>query len=127
MTLSVKSNVRDEGPERSAALVALEAKAAHVAARLAEAANPKRLLILCHLAKLEQEGGGEASVGALQKEIGLSQSALSQHLAVLRREKLVATRRQAQFIHYSLASEDVQAVLTVLYERFCAPDANPPE
>ena len=84
-------------------------------------ANESRLLILCNLVE------GEKTVGELEEKLQLSQSALSQHLAVLRREKLVATRRQAQFIHYSLASEDVRAVLTVLYERFCAPDANPPE
>ena len=56
----------------------------------------------------------------LKKKLSLSQSALSQHLAVLRREKLVTTRRQAQTIYYSIASEDAHAIMQVLYERFCA-------
>ncbi|PCJ50210.1 MAG: ArsR family transcriptional regulator [Gammaproteobacteria bacterium] len=76
--------------------------------------NEWRLLILCHLAS------GDESVGELEKKLSLSQSALSQHLAVLRREKLVTTRRQAQTIYYSIASEDAHAIMQVLYERFCA-------
>jgi len=75
--------------------------------------NEWRLLILCHLAE------GEQSVGSLEKELGLGQSALSQHLAVLRREKLVGTRRDAQSIYYSLESEDAKAIMATLYERFC--------
>lgn len=122
MSLSVKSNVEGDGPEGAASLVALEAKAVHVAARLAEAANPKRLLILCHLAKLEQEGGGEASVGALQREIGLSQSALSQHLARLRAAGMVATRRESQTIHYRLADDETRELMSALYAVFCAPE-----
>jgi DNA-binding transcriptional ArsR family regulator len=79
--------------------------------------NEWRLLILCHLAEEEK------SVGSLEKELGLGQSALSQHLAVLRREKLVKTRRDAQSIYYSLNSDDVRAIMATLYERFCAPEA----
>lgn len=102
-------------------LADLEAKAGHVAARLAEAGNPKRLLILCHLAKLEKEGTGEASVGALQDVIGLSQSALSQHLARLRAAGMVATRRESQTIHYRLADDETRALMAALYGVFCAP------
>ena len=58
--------------------------------------NPHRLLVICQLA------GGEKSVGELEKIIGLSQSGLSQHLAQLRRQNLVKTRRQAQAIFYFL-------------------------
>ena len=76
--------------------------------------NEWRLLILCHLAESEK------SVGDLEKELGLSQSALSQHLAVLRREKLVSTRRNAQSIFYCLDSDDVKALMATLYERFCS-------
>ncbi len=76
--------------------------------------NDWRLMILCHLAEKER------SVGYLLKELDLGQSALSQHLAILRREKLVKTRRDAQTIYYSLDSEDVQAIMGTLYERFCA-------
>ncbi len=76
-------------------------------------ANETRLMILCQLA------GGESSVGDLLEVIPLSQSALSQHLAILRRERLVATRREAQSIVYSLASDEVRAVIGTLYVLYC--------
>jgi DNA-binding transcriptional ArsR family regulator len=57
---------------------------------------------------------GELSVGDLAQEIGISQSALSQHLAVLRRAKLVVTRRVAQRVYYSLASQTAKKILDVL-------------
>lgn len=79
-------------------------------------ANPHRLMILCHL--LDQE----LSVGELNEHLPLSQSALSQHLAVLRNSGLVKTRRQQQVIFYSLASTEVQAVMGELYQQFCNPD-----
>jgi ArsR family transcriptional regulator len=101
-------------------IAALEARADHVAARLAEVANAKRLLILCHLAKLEREGTGEASVGALQAVVGLSQSALSQHLARLRAAGMVATRREGQTIHYRLADDEARRLMAALYDAFCA-------
>lgn len=70
--------------------------------------NEKRLLIVCTLFK------GEKSVGELESIIGLSQSALSQHLAKLRRDKVVSTRREAQTIFYSLQDEAVLIVLKAL-------------
>jgi len=76
-------------------------------------ANTSRLMILCQLAD------GEKSVGDLQPVIGLSQSALSQHLGVLRRKRLVRTRRAGQSIYYSLASPDAAAVMSTLYAQFC--------
>ena len=121
MSVSVNDNVVEALADPSS-LVDLEAKAGHVAARLSEAGNPKRLLILCHLAKLEREGTGEASVGALQKEIGLSQSALSQHLARLRAAGMVATRRESQTIHYRLADDETRSLMAALYAVFCAPE-----
>lgn len=102
----------------------LEARAEHVAARLSEVANPKRLLILCHLAGkgLDQAGPpGEASVGELQSVTGLGQSALSQHLARLRAAGMVATRRDGQTIHYRLGDDETSALMRALYETFCAP------
>lgn len=78
--------------------------------------NESRLLILCNLAE------GEKSVGELQELVELSQSALSQHLAVLRRDGLVTTRRSAQSIFYSLASEPAKAIMATLYAYFCAPN-----
>ncbi len=92
---------------------ALEAKADLVAARLALVANAKRLLILCELSK------GERSVGALQEAVGLGQSALSQHLAKLREAGIVATRREAQTIFYSLCDPQTEALMSSLYEAFC--------
>ncbi len=59
----------------------------------------------------------------LADSVGLSQSALSQHLAKLRGGKLVTTRRDAQTINYSLASEEVSAVMMVLYNLYCSPEA----
>jgi ArsR family transcriptional regulator, virulence genes transcriptional regulator len=77
--------------------------------------NEKRLQILCQLL------GRERSVGELQAALGLRQSALSQHLARLRRDRLVATRREAQTIYYALAEPAVSDVIGLLYRRFCAP------
>ncbi|MBN9032044.1 MAG: transcriptional regulator [Rhizobiales bacterium 63-7] len=85
-----------------------------VAAGLLSAmANPKRLQILCSLVK------GEVAVGALASQVGLSQSALSQHLSKLRAQKLVNTRRDAQTIYYSSSSEAVLKVLGTLEEIYC--------
>ncbi|VTZ27831.1 Transcriptional activator HlyU [Methylocella tundrae] len=78
-------------------------------------ANRHRLMILCELHK------GEQSVGVLHEAIGLSQSALSQHLARLREDDLVRTRRESQTIYYSLASEEAQQVIALLYNLFCSP------
>jgi DNA-binding transcriptional ArsR family regulator len=77
-------------------------------------ANEKRLVILCFLATR-----GEMPVGALVQALGLSQSALSQHLARLRRDGLVFFRRESQTLHYRLADRRVMRVLGVLEEIFC--------
>ncbi|MDO9414868.1 ArsR/SmtB family transcription factor [Pararhizobium sp.] len=77
---------------------------------LSAMANPKRLLILSSLVK------GEMAVGALATQVGLSQSALSQHLSKLRAQKLVNTRRDAQTIYYSSTSEAVLKILDTLSE-----------
>lgn len=80
--------------------------------------NAKRLMILCQLATAEQ------SVGALATAVGLSQSALSQHLAKLREDGLVATRRVSQSIMYSLSSDAVREVIDVLLGLYCpSPEA----
>ena len=79
--------------------------------------NQHRLLILCQLVP------GEKCVGELEKIVGLSQSALSQHLARLRRDALVSTRREAQTIHYSLAGEEASAVIETLYGLYCGTEA----
>jgi len=79
--------------------------------------NEHRLLVLCYLSE------GEKSVGQLEAMIGLSQSALSQHLAKLRRDKLVSTRRDRQTIYYSLASHHATAIMQTLCEVFVRPHA----
>ena len=78
-------------------------------------ANPQRLRILCLLV------GGEMTVGQINERVDLSQSALSQHLAVLREEHLVTTRREAQTIHYALADGPAQAIIETLHNIYCNP------
>jgi len=75
--------------------------------------NERRLCILCHLAD------GEHSVGELCEMVGLGQSALSQHLAKLRRDGLVTTRREAQTVFYSVAGGEVSRILDTLHELYC--------
>lgn len=87
---------------------------AHDAAQLLKAlANEHRLLILCRLAE------GEHSVGELNARVPLSQSSLSQHLSVLRRDGLVATRREAQTIYYSLTAGPAMNVINTLHDIYC--------
>jgi len=78
-------------------------------------ANPHRLMVLCHLLQ------AELSVSEINRHVPLSQSALSQHLAVLRNSGMVQTRRNQQTIYYSLASSGVEAIIAQLYEQFCKP------
>jgi len=119
--------IAPDDPEHDHDLDALEHRAEHVAARLAELANAKRLLILCHLARKDAEAGaegpGEATVGELQRAVGLGQSALSQHLARLRTAGMVATRRESQTIHYRIADEETRAIMRGLYDTFCGHQA----
>ncbi len=95
---------------------AFEAKASAAAALLKTLANERRLLVLCQL------GDRELSVGALQERLGLSQSALSQHLAILREEGVVATRRQGQTIFYRIADPAAVQVIATLAAIFCPED-----
>jgi DNA-binding transcriptional ArsR family regulator len=99
------------------ALLAMEAKAENAARLLATLAHAKRLLALCHLLQ------GEKSVGQLAALVGLSPTALSQHLARMRDLGLVETRREGQTIFYRLASAEVAAILETLYRLYCAPAA----
>jgi DNA-binding transcriptional ArsR family regulator len=91
----------------------LETRAGAAAKLLKAMSNPHRLFILCQLLD------GERRVSELETATGLSQSALSQHLARLRGDGLVATRREAQSIHYSLAGTEVHQVIGVLHGIFC--------
>ena len=83
--------------------------------------NEHRLMILCQLIN------GEKCVGDLERIVGLSQSALSQHLARLRRDDLVTTRRAAQTIYYSLAGPEARSVIETLYTLYCGADLAPGE
>jgi len=93
---------------------ALAARAAEAARLLKLVANERRLLVLCRLAST-----GEATVGALARSVGLSQSALSQHLALMREDGLVAFRRDRQAIYYRIADPNAARLLETLRTIFC--------
>ncbi|TWC32796.1 ArsR family transcriptional regulator [Pseudomonas sp. SJZ079] len=76
-------------------------------------ANPDRLLLLCQLAQ------GERNVSELESQLGILQPTLSQQLAVLRREALVATRREGKQVYYRISSPAALAVIGTLYQLFC--------
>jgi DNA-binding transcriptional ArsR family regulator len=103
------------------AMAELQKNAARVAALLKAMANPARLVVLCQLSE------GERSVGELERAVGLSQSGISQHLAVLRRGHVVASRRDGQTVFYSLASSEVVTLMGTLHAVFCnEPTVRPP-
>lgn len=92
----------------------LAVQSGKAAALLGALANEQRLLILCHLA-----AANELSVGALGERMTLSQSALSQHLAKLRDDGIVAYRREAQTLFYHIADDKAARVLTLLHDLYC--------
>ena len=98
----------------------MEARAAEAEAFLRSLASRHRLMILCDL--LEQE----RHVGELLSRLGLTQSNLSRHLATLRAEGLVATRRVGTTIFYRIDSDRVRPILEQLYRLFCAPAGETP-
>lgn len=95
---------------------AMRAHAADASRLLKALANEKRLMLLCLLAE------GERSVGELNARLDLSQSALSQHLAILRDDGLVTSRREAQSIYYGLAQGPAQRVIDTLHGIYCGDD-----
>lgn len=98
----------------------LEASAAQAASLLRAMSNERRLMILCRL------GDGEVQVAAVQASVGLSQSALSQHLAVLREQGLVSSRREGQAVFYRIADPAAVRVIATLADIFCPPDSKDP-
>ena len=94
-------------------LKAMRKHAGGAAAMMRALSHEARLLVLCELV------GGERTAGELVERSGLSQSALSQHLAKLRDENLVATRREAQSIFYRIADPKAARLLGVLHEIYC--------
>lgn len=101
-------------PNPNLTITEILARAGEASGFLKALGNENRLIILCYLLE------GELSVGALNEKLPLSQSALSQHLAVLRKDKLVETRRDSQTIYYSIADMRVKELIQTLYRLFCA-------
>ncbi|MDX9874961.1 MAG: metalloregulator ArsR/SmtB family transcription factor [Spongiibacteraceae bacterium] len=92
----------------------LQESAGQAAALLQAVGNPHRLLVLCLLIE-----AGEMTVGALNAQVPLSASALSQHLARMREEGLVTFRREAQTLHYRISDQNVARLIATLKEIFC--------
>jgi DNA-binding transcriptional ArsR family regulator len=105
---------RRSRPAAGHGIVELERKAAEAAGLLKLLANENRLLILCRLAV-----AGEMSVGDLADAVDLSQSALSQHLAKMREDGLLATRREAQTVFYRIADPNAARLLALLKNIYC--------
>ncbi|MDP3261721.1 MAG: metalloregulator ArsR/SmtB family transcription factor [Tabrizicola sp.] len=97
----------------------LEAQADAAAAMLSALANPHRLMILCLLIE------AELPVGVLAERVGLSQSALSQHLARMRHQGIVSARREGHSVRYAVADPAVREMIATLYRIYCA-DADEP-
>lgn len=102
--------------------VAIMERAADQASGLLKAlSNRHRLLIICQLIDRER------SVGELAEFLDLRDSTVSQHLALLRKDGLVSARRDAQTIHYSIASSPAREVLKTLYQAYCPPQRAKPK
>ena len=95
----------------------MEKAAAEVAGLLRAIGNERRLMILCKLVEW-----GEANVNALVETVGLSQSALSQHLARMRDEGLVTYRRDSQTLWYRIADRRIEDLLATLHKLYCQPN-----
>jgi ArsR family transcriptional regulator len=105
-------------PQAPHDLAVFAAHAAAVADMLRALANERRLMILCKLVEW-----GEATVGSLAEAVGLSQSALSQHLAKMREEGIVAYRRESQTLWYRVADPRTQTLLGHLQRLYCPPES----
>ena len=105
-------------PQNRAVMSAMQDHAGEAAALLKALANDQRLLVLCRLLE------SPLSVGEINECVPLSQSALSQHLGVLRDAGLVTTSRQSQTVYYSLAQGPALQIMEILYMTFCAPAAS---
>lgn len=95
----------------------MQASATRASDMLKLLGHPHRLMVLCELKM------GEKSVSELAKKVGVSQSPLSQHLARMRYEDVVETRRDGQTVYYSLKKGEASLLIESLYEIFCAPNA----
>ena len=97
----------------SPSLQSMKQHAGQAASMLKQLANAKRLMILCQLVSSEK------SVSELSEIVGLSQSALSQHLAKMRTAKLVTAEKRGQMVYYRLSSMEAHALLSTLYLIYC--------
>ena len=93
----------------------LQASAQQAAELMKALSSENRLLLLCHLA------GGEKTVGELADDLSLRQAAVSQQLALLRKDGLVKARRDGRAMHYRLTGREARAVITLLHELYCQP------
>ena len=109
-----------ECPSLKLDLETFEKQATEVADILRALANERRLMILCKLVEW-----GEANVTSLTEAVGLSQSALSQHLAKMRDEGIVASRRESQTIWYRIADPRIEQLFATLYELYLQAGARP--
>jgi DNA-binding transcriptional ArsR family regulator len=98
-------------------LETMKASASRACRLMKVLSNPDRLMLLCQLSL------GEKRVGELEEILGIVQPTLSQQLTVLRDEELVNTRRDGKNIYYQIASPQALAVMNVLFEQFCGPQA----
>ena len=97
--------------------VTFHQKASEVAKILQALANERRLMVLCKLVEF-----GEANVSSLADAVGLSQSALSQHLAKMWEEGVVTFRRESQTVWYRIADPRIEQLFATLHGLFCRPD-----
>lgn len=95
-------------------IASFQAKAGQVAQTLKSLGNARRLMVLCKLAE-----HGERNVSALAADVGLSQSALSQHLARLRDEGVITFRRESQTLWYRIADPRTGTLMATLYKLYC--------
>ena len=109
-------------PQAPRDLAVFAANATVVADMLRALANERRLMILCKLVEW-----GEATVGSLADAVGLSQSALSQHLAKMREEGIVTYRRESQTLWYRIADARTEALLGHLQQFYCPPEGGSPQ
>ena len=114
MNQAEKPSVEEQFNANDIDFEAMHENAANAVRLLKSLANESRLIVMCVLAE------GEISVGHLNRRIDLSQSALSQHLAILRDQGLVKTRRESQTIYYSLSDSDAISLIRNLHDIFCA-------
>jgi len=99
--------------EQNSAITKMQKNAKKAESMLKLLANSKRLMILCHLIKTEK------SVGELSDLVGLSQSALSQHLSKMKLQGLVESDKRGQMVYYSINNHEVEAILSTLYLIYC--------